>query len=37
MVDLYEMDFMKGIIILTKVYDICNILKSASLCLLADR
>ena len=28
MVDLYEMDFMRGIIILAKVYDIYNILKS---------
>ena len=33
MVDSYEMDFMKGIVILVKVDEMCNILKSGSHCL----
>ena len=37
MVDFYEMDFMKGIIILVKVDEMYNILKSASHCLLVER
>ena len=35
MADFYEMDFMKGIVILVKVDEMYNILKSASNCLLA--
>ena len=31
------MDFMKGIVILVKVYEMYNILKSASHCLLIER
>ena len=37
MVDSYEMDFMKGIVILVKVDETHNILKSASHCLLVER
>ena len=37
MVDTYEMDFMNGIVILVKVDEINNILKSASHCLLVER
>ena len=37
MVDCYEMDFMKGIAVLLKVDEMCNILKSASHCLLVER
>ena len=37
MVDFYEMDFMKGIVILVKVDEMYNILKSASECLLVKR
>ena len=37
MVDTYEMDFMNGIVILVKVDEMCNILKSASHCLLVER
>ena len=36
-VDFYEMDFMKGIVVLVKVDDAYNILKSASHCLLVER
>ena len=31
------MDFMKGIVILVKVHEMYNILKSASHCLLIER
>ena len=37
MVNSYEMDFMNGIVILVKVDEMCNILKSASHCLLVER
>ena len=37
MVNSYEMDFMNGIVILVKVDEINNILKSASHCLLVER
>ena len=37
MADFYEMDFMKGIVILVKVDEMYNILKSASHCLLVER
>ena len=37
MVDTYEMDFMNGIVILVKVDEMYNILKSASHCLLVER
>ena len=37
MVDSYEMDFMKGIVILVKVDEMCNILKSGSHCLQVER
>ena len=37
MADFYEMDFMKGIVILVKVDEMYNILKSASHCLLLER
>ena len=37
MVDLYEMDFMKGIVKLVKVNEMYNILKSAGHCLLVER
>ena len=37
MVDFYEMDFMIGIVILVKVDEMYNILKSASHCLLVER
>ena len=37
MVHFYEMDFMKGIVILVKVDEIYNTLKSASHCLLVER
>ena len=37
MVDSYEMDFMKGIVILVKVDETHNILKSAGHCLLVER
>ena len=36
-VDFYEMDFMKDIVVLVKVDDMYNILKSASHCLLVER
>ena len=36
MADFYEMDFMKGILILVKVDEMYNILKSASHCLLVE-
>ena len=36
-VDFYEMDFMKGIVVLVKVDDAYNILKSANHCLLVER
>ena len=34
MVDFYEMDFMKATVILVKVDETCNILKSASHCFI---
>ena len=37
MVHFYERDFMKGIVILVKVDEMYNILKSASHCLLVKR
>ena len=37
MADSYEMDFMKSIVILVKVDEMYNILKSASHCLLVER
>ena len=37
MVNSYEMDFMNGIVILVKVDEMYNILKSASHCLLVER
>ena len=37
MVDSYEMDFMKAIVILVKEDEAYNILKSASHCLLVER
>ena len=37
MTDFYEMDFMKGIVILVKVDEMYNILKSASHSLLVER
>ena len=37
MVDFYEMDFMKGIVILVTVDEMYNILKSLSHCLLVKR
>ena len=37
MVDIDEMDFMKGVVILVKVDEMYNILKSASQCLLVER
>ena len=37
MADFYEMDFMKGIVILVKVDEMYNILKSASDCLLVQK
>ena len=37
MADFYQMSFMKGIVILLKVDEMCNILKSASHCLLVER
>ena len=37
MADFYEMDFMKGIVILVKVDEMYNILKSASHCVLIER
>ena len=37
MADFYEMDYMKGIVILVKVDEMYNILKSASHCLLVER
>ena len=37
MADFYEMDFMKGIVILVKVDEMYNTLKSASHCLLVER
>ena len=37
MVDSYEMDFMKAILILVKVEEMYNIFKSASHCLLVER
>ena len=37
MTDFYEIDFMKGIVILVKVDEMYNILKSASHCLLVER
>ena len=37
MVDFYEMDFMKSIVILVKVDEMYNILKSSSHCLLVER
>ena len=36
MVNSYEMDFMNGIVILVKVDEMYNILKSASHCLLVE-
>ena len=36
MTDFYEMDFMKGIVILVKVDEMYNILKFANNCLLAE-
>ena len=36
MVDIYEMNFMKGIVILVKVDEMYNSLKSASHCLLVE-
>ena len=35
--DFYEMDIMKGIVILVKADQMCNILKSASHCLLVEK
>ena len=37
MADFYEMDFTKGIVILVKADEMCNILKSASKHLLNER
>ena len=37
MVDFYEMDFMKGIVIFVKVDEIYNFVKSARHCLLIER
>ena len=37
MVNSYKMDFMNGIVILVKVDEMYNILKSASHCLLVER
>ena len=37
MADFYEMDFTKGIVILVKVDEMYNILKSGSHCLLVER
>ena len=37
MVDPYDMEFMKGTVILVKVDEMCNIFKSASHCLLVER
>ena len=37
LLDFYEMDFMKSIVILVKVDEMYNILKSASHCLLVER
>ena len=37
MVDFYEMDFLKGVVVLVKVDEMYNILKSASHCLLVER
>ena len=37
MVDSYKMDFMKGNVILVKVEEMCNILKSASQSLFVER
>ena len=37
MVDFYEIDFMKGVVILVKVDEMWNILKSVSHCLLVER
>ena len=37
MVDFYEMDFMNAIVVLVKVDETCNILKSTSHCLLVER
>ena len=37
MADFYEMDFMKGIVLLVKADEMYNILKSASHCLLIER
>ena len=37
LLDFYEMDFMKSIVILVKVEEMYNILKSASHCLLVER
>ena len=33
----YEMEFMKGFVILVKINEMCNILKSLSHCLLVER
>ena len=37
MADFYEMDFMKGIVLLVKADEMYNTLKSASHCLLVER
>ena len=37
MVDFYEIDFMIGIVILVKINEMYDILKSASHCLLVER
>ena len=37
MADFFELDFMKGIVILVKVDEMCNISKPASHCLLVER
>ena len=37
MANFYEIDFMKGIVILLKVDDMYNLLKSTSYCLLIER
>ena len=37
MADFYEMDFIKDIVILVKVDEMYNILKSAGQCLLVER
>ena len=37
MADFYEIDFMKGIVILVKADEMYNMLKSASQCLLVER